>query len=402
MVRPSDHQHERGHEITVADILAPTTVEQFLARSWNRSLLHVAGTAGRFHDLAGWNGLNILLEECPLDSRHLRVMRNGKKIADDLYLTRTKSLDAGALAAILDQGATIVIDFIDGLLPSVGRIADDFADALSARVWVNLYASWGNESGLKLHCDCHDVIILQIAGDKSWTVFAPTRRNPNEGDAFEAPSVDAKPNWSGVLRDGEALYIPRGWPHIAVPTGEPSLHLTISLGQPTGSEYLRWLADELDKNPDVRAAIPASGANGKIGDWLVEMRQLVEQTMTLPSIDAFLGREAAEQQARPRFSLPHFARTPPDQWLSSTAFRLASTRKLDIRHSANGTISVGAAKRQISCPASLEPALTRLSSRQPVSLETMENAIDPQASRDLRRSLAIMVQLGILFSEQAG
>lgn len=397
---PSEYKSGRQGDITVADIFAPTGVEQFLARSWNQSLLYLPGTKGRFETLLGWPELNRLLEECPLDSTQLRVMRNGKKIADDLYLTRTKSLDAGALSVILAQGATIVIDFIDSISPSVGRIADAIAGVLWARAWVNSYASWGNESGLKLHSDCHDVIILQMGGNKHWTVYGPTRSNPNEGDVFEAPAVDAEPAWSGVLSDGDVLYIPRGWPHVAVPTGEPSLHLTVSLGRPTGSDYFRWLASELDKKSAVRAAIPSSNATGETDDWLVEMRELVEQAMSARSVDAFLNHDAAEELARPRFSLPNFARIQPNDWSPGTLFRLATTRRLGLSDGGDGTLSVSAANRQMASSAALAPALKQLSSNNPLRLDMMEAAVGASANQELRRTLAIMVSLGILFSEQ--
>jgi len=328
-------------------------------------------------------------------------MRRGKTISHDFYLTRAKTLDAGALSSLLNQGATIVIDFIDSILPTIGRIADAVADELPARVWVNLYATWGTESGLKLHSDSHDVIILQIAGEKHWTVYGPTRINPNEDDVFEAPGADVKPTWAGVLSDGDVLYIPRGWPHVAIPAGQPSLHLTISLDQPTGSQYFRWLADELDKNSEVRAAVPQSIFKRKTSVWLGEMRELVQQSMTLPSVAAFLNHRDAERLARPRFSLPNFPIIPPNNWLADTTFRLATTRRLELRDCEDGSVLATSAGRRITCPASLSPPLRRLSSNQPVRLDILEKGLNPQASQELRRTLAIMVQLGILFIEDA-
>ncbi len=179
----------------------------------------------------------------------------------------------------------------------------------------------------------------------------------------------------------------------------PSLHLTFGITQPTGSAYLRWLADQLDKNPEIRAAIPHSVEEDLKSEWLLGFRTLVEQAMTLPSVDAFLGREVAMQLARPQFNLPDFERTPPSAWSASTIFRLSSTRRLDVRVGDDGTASVAAANRQLSCPAAIAPALRRLSSSQPVRLDTLETEVGPQAGQDLRRTLAIMVTLGILFSE---
>lgn len=398
MAGSGKYEIDSSGDLTVEQILAPLGVEEFLTQKWSKLPLHLAGKKGRFSNVLGWRVLNRLLEEYPFDSTRLRVMRNGKRLSDALYLTRAKSLDAGALSSLLDQGATLVIDFIDDILPNMGRFADAVADALPARAWINLYASWGTESGLKLHSDTHDVFVLQMAGDKKWTIHRPTRINPLEGDKFDALPAGAEPAWSGVLGDGDVLYIPRGWPHIAAPTGRPSLHLTIGLAQPTGSAYLRWLAEELDKNPEIRAAIPS---NGKMEAWLDQTRHLVEQEMTAGSVAAFLSHEASRQLARRRFALPEFARIPPGEWSAGTTFRLASTRRLDVRDLGDGTASVAAAGRQLSCPASFAPALRSLSSSHPVRLDRLENGMDPQTSQDLRRTLAIMVQLGLVFSERA-
>lgn len=399
MAEPGKQKTGSMENLTIEQILSPRGIDEFLAEFWSRSPLHLAGEEGRFNNILNWRELNRLLEEYPLDSTRLRVFRNGKRLADELYRTCTKGLDAGMLSTLLGHGATLVIDFIDDIWPSIRRVADAVAEAIPARASINLYASWGTESGFKLHADSHDVIVLQLAGNKQWTIHGPTRINPLEGDNFEPPLTGQKPAWSGVLGDGDVLYIPRGWPHIVAPTGQPSLHLTIGLTQPTGSGFLRWLAQELDKEPEVRATIPQSNEAKKA--WLDRARILIDQKMSARSVDAFLSNDTSRQLARRHFSLPDFARIPPAEWTGGTTFYLASNRRLDLREVGDGSASVEAAGQKFSCPATIGPALRTLSNGHPVRLDSLETGLGSQATQDLKRTLAIMVQLGLLFSERA-
>ena len=270
--------------MTIVDLLSPLSLDRFLADHWTKAPLHLPGKAGRFSPILTWADLARHLETVVPDPQRIRVMRSGKRLADALFLTPAKSIDAGALSVLLGHGATIVIDLFDEAHHGVGDLADAVARGLAVRTWANVYASWGNENGLKLHSDSHDVLVLQMAGRKQWTVYAPTRADPHDGDPFEAPPADALPAWTGTLDDGDLLYIPRGWPHIAVAVGEPSLHLTIGLKQPSGSEYLRWMADRLDDEPHVRAAIPQSEAGGEIDAWLAATGELIRQQLSVESI----------------------------------------------------------------------------------------------------------------------
>src|SRR5688500_11127199 len=102
------------------EIFAPLTAEQFLREVWNRSPIHLPGKAGRFEDLLEWDSLARLLETRPLEPPRIALTRNGKAIAETLYLTRLNGLtylNAGALSLLLDQGATLIINSVEALEP---------------------------------------------------------------------------------------------------------------------------------------------------------------------------------------------------------------------------------------------------------------------------------------------
>jgi hypothetical protein len=127
-----------------------------------------------------------------------------------------------------------------------------------------------------------------------------------------------------VLRAGDALYVPRGVIHDAATqgAGEPSLHATIGLLEPSWAEAFRMAADLLERaEPGLREAFPtwrlaeparlASAASG-----------LAAQLATPAALErlavAWLDRLAAE---RPALSARGLARPRP---LPGETWRLAN------------------------------------------------------------------------------
>src|SRR5438874_9679074 len=73
-----------------------------------------------------------------------------------------------------------------------------------------------------------------------------------------APNVKPPqaPLWEAMLEDGDLLYMPRGWWHVAAPVDEPTLHLTLGVQNPTGADLLEWFAERLRMHEEVRRDLP--------------------------------------------------------------------------------------------------------------------------------------------------
>jgi hypothetical protein len=229
-------------------------------------------------------------------------------------------------------------------------------------------------------------------------VHAPTRVDPLKGDSFEAPPPDAEPAWEGVLEDGEALYVPRGWSHLAKPLGEPSLHLTCGLLQLTGADYLEWLLNEQREAASVRSAIPVEAGGPEREAWLSDLRENLLAAMDIGSLDAFLAYKAGRQLARPKFAFPGFSRVEPSEWSAETRFRLASNRVLGIRETADSRCFMTSGSAQFPCKQGIVPALRGLSSSHEKRLADLESAIEPDARKDLHAALTLLTQFGVAFS----
>ena len=120
----------------------------------------------------------------------------------------------------------------------ITHLAESLERVFRVRIQVNAYAGWRTSHGFDLHWDDHDVFILQIAGRKKWKVYGMTRKYPLARDVEPATDKPDTPLWEGMLEDGDLLYIPRGWWHVATPLDEPTLHLTVGVNNPNGADLL--------------------------------------------------------------------------------------------------------------------------------------------------------------------
>lgn len=133
------------------------------------------------------------------------------------------------LADLLTAGHTLVLNQVDVSLGGpVAELCLDLSAAYRTAVGVNAYVTQGEGAGLGHHWDDHDVIVMQVAGRRYWELSEPVDLGAIRG--FTPDHTATKVVWSGVLEPGQALNIPRGWPHEATGmAGEMSVHLTVSI-----------------------------------------------------------------------------------------------------------------------------------------------------------------------------
>jgi Cupin superfamily protein len=132
---------------------------------------------------------------------------------------------------------------------------------------VNVYCTPPSCSlSVPLHTDKQDVFVFQSQGTKRWRIYAPPPRSPTGGthkdplargkngdvlsfDELESPLIDT------VLRPGDVLYVPTGFPHTTdtttpvveegdgADTAVASVHLTMGLDTHVwflALAHLRW------------------------------------------------------------------------------------------------------------------------------------------------------------------
>jgi hypothetical protein len=384
-------------------VIAPLGREAFLSRYWEQGWLHQPGTAGRFSGLLGWDELSALLDNTRMAPPHIRLSQDGNTLEPERYIYTPPGagnhprIDPGRLTALLAEGATLVLHGVEDIAPKVRDLSASFRDALQARNHVNLYAGWHGQNGFDLHWDAHEVMVLQLHGRKRWQVFAPTQDYPL--DAGVPPKPTGAPVWDGMLNDGDILYLPRGWWHVAHPVNEPSMHLTFGIAPLNGLNLLNWLAGRLRGHVHLRRDLPALQDAAARGAHMVQLRAIVAESLGDAALEVFL-REAGEHiHGRPSIRLPQ---APYDQLAPITAasrIRLASAPRLLFADQGD-KVSFNAYNRNYAVPAYVRPALALLSDQRAIPLAELCAAVEGDAAvASLKQGVAMLAKTGVVLIE---
>jgi lysine-specific demethylase/histidyl-hydroxylase NO66 len=242
--------------------------DAFAAQHWGARPLLTAG-AGDFGDLFGLAAVDELTSERGLRTPFLRVAKDGTVIEPARF---TRGGGAGAevsdqvaddrLAELFVDGATIVLQGLHRTWPPLVGFGGRLAAELGHPVQVNAYVTPPQNKGFSAHFDVHDVFVLQVAGEKRWTVHPPVHPAPlrdqewNRYRAAVAQRATEQPAIDTVLRPGDALYLPRGWLHSAEALGDVSVHLTVGIHCVTRYALVEALAALAAQEPELRASLP--------------------------------------------------------------------------------------------------------------------------------------------------
>ena len=221
----------------------------------------------------GPDAVDELLSSRALRTPFLRMARDGETLPASAF-----TLGGGVGATVGDQvsedrvlrefaaGATIVLQALHRTWGPVAATARELAADLGHPVQVNAYVTPPQNRGFADHYDVHDVLVVQVAGEKHWRVRppvldAPLRSQPwtDRRDAV-AVAAAAEPVLDAVLRPGDCLYLPRGWVHSATALGGVSTHLTFGVHVWTVrhlvDDLVRAAGTHLDDDPAARASLP--------------------------------------------------------------------------------------------------------------------------------------------------
>jgi ribosomal protein L16 Arg81 hydroxylase len=234
-------------EWSLRRLLGPVSWDDFLSHHWQKAPLHVArGQADFFSGLADKQAVDHLIAtQCGRPEFPISVV--------GAHLESESAPEPGPVARTgwtpervyrrLAQGATIRIGNTPHYIPAVRSLAACFETELSSDIAVNLYLTPPEARAFGAHYDNHDVFILQVEGEKSWTLRAPPDALPLETifqgrDSWLRRALPWETSLKTLppvretrlfrLEAGDMLYVPRGHVHEVVTGKSASLHLTVA------------------------------------------------------------------------------------------------------------------------------------------------------------------------------
>jgi ribosomal protein L16 Arg81 hydroxylase len=245
--------------LSFSDLVSPLAEADFIDHYCEKRFVHLQqGSRSRLEYLLPWNAVSDLLSQNLLDRKRLRVARDGRDIPPDFYRRdgERDPVDSDKLSALLGQSASLVVNRVQDLHPPVRRLARQIEDKLKQQVNVNGYLTFGSGGAFAMHYDSHDVLVLQIHGNKRWFIY-------DQEEVF--PLLEDKPRGSKpaprnvatecVLEAGDVLFVPRGVYHRAAAMDVDSVHLTFGVHTIKGIDFIESLRDLAAKDPLFRRDI---------------------------------------------------------------------------------------------------------------------------------------------------
>jgi hypothetical protein len=228
--------------------------------------------------------LERLLTETSIRSPGFRLVKAGETVegyTSDLSWRPepfTGVADVRRVLAEFERGATIVLQGLHHSWLPLARYCRHLEAFLGHPAQANAYFTPRGSQGLPVHHDTHEVLSLQVAGEKRWLIYEPALELPLKSQRYRsALGAPGEPVLDVTLCAGDTLYLPRGWLHQALTSETDSLHITVGVNVRT------WL-------DEARAALE------DCADDLAFRRAVDGDEPTLPELDP--GTAAARARRR--------------------------------------------------------------------------------------------------------
>ena len=217
----------------------------------------------------------------------IQLAHRGEPIEPKLFI-RDGQIDGGSLRGFMDQGAALLMIGLEKWMDDLQKHTRSLSKALEVDVSVNAYVGGPKSRGFAEHVDHHDVVVVQLEGEKDWTLWEPTLVEPLE---LPRHQVGAPENEFATLRlaKGDVLFVPRGVWHMAAGTAESATaHLSFGLQPLTALHWLSAMRSELMDELDWRREIPYDLQTREL--WLRELRDSLSKRLTNEALSAYLTR----------------------------------------------------------------------------------------------------------------
>jgi len=245
---------------TLAGLIAPHSLQHFLEHHWEREHLHVLGRPDEARaSLVSLEAVDAMLTTRVNRHPDVSVVNATHPVEPEDYTDGEDLVDPIRVARLFAAGGTIIINNLDQYSPRVRALVSQLEAELRVHAQANLYLTPGGAQGFAAHYDSHDVILVQVIGQKQWRLYDSPKGLPMRGERFDpAATKPGERTAELLLQPGGVLYIPRGLMHDAVAVDDgPSMHVTIGLHAFRWSEVLlEALAAQALVDPDLRAGLP--------------------------------------------------------------------------------------------------------------------------------------------------
>jgi hypothetical protein len=273
--------------------------QEFIDSYHDQRAYHEAGAVENIQEVFSWDHLNDLFNRPKLwNGEMMELAIKGQVLPPPQYSRpgmgrlgeRVLRPDREKVNHFLRQGATLVLDYLEGIHPEIQSVATCIERLTGTLVSCNAYCSWQSVQGYASHFDTMCVFAVQIEGEKTWNIYdgrvnepmaipgaRPSDFSKEQHDQQKGPVARQV-----VMRPGDVLYLPRGLYHDALATDTASLHLSFGATYLAGFSALSLLIGDLQKEEFFRKRLPHFDAKDALSKYLSAVGEKVAERMADP------------------------------------------------------------------------------------------------------------------------
>jgi hypothetical protein len=185
--------------------------------------------------------------------------------ASGLEVDAIRYVDSLKLFRCFRDGGTIVFRDMHRYWPPITELSWELSRELGCAVTVNAYLTPRDTQGLTPHFDYHDLLLVQVAGTKSWYSYSHNADLPLDNNNWRSiirsvttppPPRDTPIAETTQLDVGDVLFVPRGSSHAARTSSEVSLHLALELQTWTSFDVTLGVLRQVSSSRKLRTGVP--------------------------------------------------------------------------------------------------------------------------------------------------
>lgn len=135
-----------------------------------------------------------------------------------------------------EAGGTFKFNQAEHWHPRIKALLDGLKSRFRGGLEAYVFLSPPGKTAIQAHMDGSHVLVLQVAGVKDWKVGLLDETSISGSDRYHSEDIPKDKRIDVTLTPGDVLYMPHGAPHYATARVGNSIHIAITVEEPTAKD----------------------------------------------------------------------------------------------------------------------------------------------------------------------
>ncbi|HWZ15469.1 MAG TPA: cupin domain-containing protein [Mucilaginibacter sp.] len=256
--------------------------DDFFDKYWTKKELFSKSTV-ETENLYGLNAFNktLYFSQHHLSYPTVRLIKNGKVLPEARFVDNDKTqgnlakkISLTKIRDLCENGATLILSGLNNYSQEISDFCNQLSSEVKETVQINAYLTQKNTQGFEAHYDHHEIFIIQILGEKDWSIYGDAGNYPLPAQQYyDQGKPDKNDQRFYKMTPGDVLYLPRGLWHEAKAVDSSSFHLTVNIKCTLKVDFLKWFIEQLavnDKELRLNLYKTPDHANCEVFDFMTD------------------------------------------------------------------------------------------------------------------------------------